>query len=48
MASEIDFDSTLVAGSALVEALLAGPGLEVWAVEGHDSLAVDADHVNGT
>lgn len=47
VASEIDFDSTLVAGStALIEALLTAPGLEVWPVEGHDSLAFDADHVN--
>ncbi|CAN5300033.1 hypothetical protein BH20ACT5_BH20ACT5_01540 [soil metagenome] len=47
VASEIDFDSTLVGGStALVEALVAEPGLEVWPVEPDDSLAHDADKLN--
>lgn len=47
LASEIDFDSTLVGGStALVGELLRTPGLEVAAVGPDDSLAVDADRVN--
>jgi hypothetical protein len=47
VASEIDFDSTLVAGSrALVEALCTAPGLEAWTVEPGDSLAVDGDLIN--
>ncbi|MFB7897354.1 hypothetical protein ACFC1B_13575 [Streptomyces xiamenensis] len=46
-ASEIDFDSTLVAGSpALIGELLRAPGLEVAAIGPDDSLAVDADRVN--
>ncbi|GEL20722.1 hypothetical protein [Pseudonocardia asaccharolytica] len=47
VASEIDFDSTVAAGSReLVDALLAAPGLEVWEVGPDDSLAFDGDRVN--
>lgn len=45
--TEIDFDSTLVGGSAeLVAAVLADPGLEAWPVRVDDSLAHDGDTVN--
>ncbi|HEX5527795.1 MAG TPA: hypothetical protein VFX44_11455 [Solirubrobacterales bacterium] len=48
VASEVDFDSTLVGGSAeLIEAIAASPELEAWAVEPTTSLACDADKVNG-
>lgn len=48
VASEIDFDSTLVAGSAeLIAAVLAEPALEAWEVHPDDSLAHDGDAVNG-
>jgi hypothetical protein len=47
LATEIDFDSTLVGGpQALVDALLEAPGLEVWQVEPTDDLTVDGDAVN--
>lgn len=47
VATEIDFDSTLVAGpAALVEAVLAAPTLEAWRVDATDSLQSDADSVN--
>lgn len=47
VASEIDFDSTLVAGSAaLVAALVDHPDLEAFEVAPGDSLRADADHVN--
>jgi hypothetical protein len=49
VASEIDFDSTLVAGShTLVNALLQAPELDSWPVAPHDSLAADADQINLT
>lgn len=49
VASEVDFDSTLVGGSAeLVKAIAESPALEAWQVEPADSLAIDADKVNGT
>jgi hypothetical protein len=45
--TEVDFDSTLVAGSrALVDELLAHPGLEAFEVDPDDSLTWDADQVN--
>lgn len=45
--SEIDLDSTLVAGpQVLVDAVLAAPGLESWAVEPDDDLGWFADRVN--
>jgi hypothetical protein len=47
VASEVDFDSTLVGGSAkLIEAIVECPELEAWWVEPTDSLAADADKVN--
>jgi len=47
VASEIDFDSTLVGGStALVDELLRSPDLEAWPIGPDDSLAYDADTVN--
>jgi hypothetical protein len=47
VASEIDFDSTLVGGStALVNAILEARALDAWPVNPDDSLAVDADHIN--
>lgn len=49
VASEVDFDSTLVGGSAeLVKAIVQSPALEAWQVEPTDSLAIDADKINGT
>ena len=48
VASEIDFDSTLVAGSAsLIEAIVESRLFEAWRVGPDDSLAADADRVNG-
>lgn len=47
LASEIDFDSTLVGGtSELVRAILAEPGLDAWPLRPEDSLAYDADRIN--
>jgi hypothetical protein len=44
---EIDFDSTLVGGSAsLIEAILHTPELDAWSVNPGDSLAFDADELN--
>jgi hypothetical protein len=46
VASEIDFDSTLIGGTTnLVEALL-GSGLDSWPISPGDSLQYDADRVN--
>ncbi len=47
LATEIDFDSTLVAGSQdLVETILAAPGLEAWPVQEADDLTASADLLN--
>lgn len=47
VATEIDFDSTLVGGTAAaIAAVLASPDLEVLPVEPGDSLQSDADLVN--
>jgi hypothetical protein len=47
VASEIDFDSTLVGGSVeLAQSILAVPGLDAWPVDPDDSLAFDADKIN--
>jgi hypothetical protein len=47
LATEIDFDSTLVGGSReLVDELLRAPGLEVWPVDPADDLTIDGDTVN--
>jgi hypothetical protein len=49
IASEIDFDSTLVGGSVeLIHSVLEAPGLDAWRVDPEDSLAADADHINQT
>lgn len=48
VATEIDFDSTLVAGPvSLIDAVLAQPELEAWPVTADDRLTVDADTING-
>lgn len=47
VASEVDFDSTLVGGaSELIEAIVQSTALEAWRVEPTDSLAIDADKIN--
>ena len=47
VASEIDFDSTLVGGTTeLIDAILQAPMLDSWPVRPDDSLAADADQVN--
>lgn len=47
VASEIDFDSTLVGGTTeLVDAVLRAPELDSWPVGPRDSLAHDADAIN--
>lgn len=47
VASEIDFDSTLVGGTReLVDAILDAPELDSWPVAPDDSLAYDADRIN--
>lgn len=47
VASEVDFDSTLVGGSAmLIRAIVGSSKLEAWQVDPADSLADDADEVN--
>ncbi|WP_317494201.1 hypothetical protein [Haloechinothrix sp. LS1_15] len=45
--SEIDFDSTLVAGSAeLIAEVLAEPALDAWIVSTEDCLALEGDTIN--
>ncbi|MFD1504504.1 hypothetical protein FE374_05500 [Georgenia yuyongxinii] len=47
VATEVDFDSTLVAGTAeTIGAVLAAPDLEALTILPGDSLQSDADHVN--
>lgn len=47
VASEIDFDSTLIGGSCdLIQTVLDAPGLDAWPVNPEDSLAADADQIN--
>lgn len=47
VATEIDFDSTIVAGSSvLVAAVLAEPTLEAWPVDPGESLTHDGDTLN--
>jgi hypothetical protein len=46
-ATEIDFDSTLLGGTApLIESILDTPTLDAWRLAPDDSLAADADRVN--
>jgi hypothetical protein len=40
------FDSTLVAGSTGIEAVLANPDLEAWPLAEDDLLTFDADVIN--
>jgi hypothetical protein len=48
LATEIDFDSTLIGGPReLIDALLQQPDLETWPVTPTDDLSVDGDLVNG-
>jgi hypothetical protein len=48
-ASELDFDSTLVGGTAeLIESILETPALDAWPIQADSSLAVDADRINGS
>jgi len=47
VASEVDFDSTLIgASAALIDAIVECPALEAWAIEESASLAEDADTIN--
>ncbi|WP_432483482.1 hypothetical protein [Kineococcus esterisolvens] len=47
LASEIDFDSTLIGGPAqLIDAILAAPAVEAWAVGEDDDLSSFGDHLN--
>lgn len=47
VASEIDFDSTLVGGPMrLIDAILHTPGLDAWSITADDSLAYTADEIN--
>jgi hypothetical protein len=47
LATEIDFDSTLVGGSRqLVDALLHAPGVEAWEVRSDDDLTIDGGAVD--
>lgn len=47
VASEIDFDSTLIGGTTeLVDAIIRAPALDSWPVQPGDSLAHDADRIN--
>ena len=47
VASEIDFDSTLVGGTTdLIQAILDCSALEAWAIQPDSSLACDADKIN--
>ena len=47
VATELDFDSTLVGGSdRLIQAILANDALDAWPIQPDDSLAHDADLLN--
>lgn len=49
VATEVDFDSTLVGGPrSLIDAVLANKQLEAFEVQAADSLAWDGDRLNGT
>jgi hypothetical protein len=49
VASEVDYDSTLVGGpTKLIQTILDSPKLEAWEVEPTDSLAADADRINSS
>ena len=47
VATEIDFDSTLLGGTPdLIRQILTAPALDAWPVGPDDSLAPDADPLN--
>lgn len=47
MATEIDFDSNIVAGSPdLIAVVLAEPALDAWPIDSEDSFACDGDTLN--
>ena len=47
VASEIDFDSTLVGGTTkLIDAIIGAPAFDAWPVRPDDSLTADADRIN--
>ncbi len=47
VASEIDFDSTLIAGpETLIDAIVQSDELEAWPITPHDSLSFDGDTIN--
>jgi hypothetical protein len=47
VASEIDYDSTLIGGTTeLVHAIIDDPTFDAWPVQPDDSLAADADLIN--
>jgi hypothetical protein len=47
VASEVDFDSTLVGGTTeLVDAIIQAPAFDAWPVKPEDSLTADADLIN--
>jgi hypothetical protein len=47
VASEIDFDSTLVGGtSALIQDIVDQDAVEAWIIGPEDSLAADGDVIN--
>ena len=47
VATEVDLDSTIIAGSPrLISAILASPGLDAWPVQPNDSVAANADTIN--
>jgi hypothetical protein len=48
LATEVDFDSTLIGGPrALIEAVLHAPGVEAWPVSENDDLTIRGDLLNG-
>lgn len=47
VATEVDLDSTIIAGSSsLIDAILAAPDLDAWPIQPDDSLAANADTIN--
>jgi hypothetical protein len=47
VATELNFDSTLVAGTdQLIDAILKSPSFDAWPVQADDSLAANADTIN--
>jgi hypothetical protein len=49
LVTEIDFDSTVIAGTAeLIRELLGHPRLEAYPIEPSIDLTRDGDHINGS